>query len=781
MGRVRGFLSRSALRDPYKETLDASHSSVCVISVGRLGKSLLIPLLVCFAIGCDGAGTRRGDVFATLEDAKVQKRDTRLLRDLLAERSLAYRSTPRCRVQIDLRGDGISGHVVDPGKQRWSNVRRSDGGGTCQVLHGSGGHVVFELPRGDVPATHLLLRGMSEGFGEVELTLNGEYQGAVDFSETQFETVSIALRSEFVPGLSELIIKRSPLQEAQPRQAGLLLSRIAVGSEDCLESKGLTVWSPREGVFLPEGEAIHFRAFVPAEARIELAARSESGQGALEWGLQSDEEGSARHVELLSPRELATWWGDVDPKFADKAVVISLRARGGDVLVERARLVARRPALPIETPVELPRHLFVVVIDTLRRDHFTGRRAQAAPFAAALRRSSYVFERATAPDSWTKPAMASILSGLHPRRHGAVTHEAVLPADVTLLPEVLAASGWATAAFSTNGYISPRFGFDKGFGEFVSLSGQGRPERAAGAVDAVIDWLSGQRVDSPHMVYLHLVDPHAPYDPPDAFLCTRARAGCPRIPAKTTVELVRAASANKAVVDKESRRLLLRQYAAEVSYADSEVERLYDWLEARGWLRDAVFVLTSDHGEEFAEHGSYGHGQSLHGELTDVPLLVSVSTDVPVSAVIREPFSMVDLMPTLLDLLGVEAPEDIDGVSFFSSHRTPAAWGGAVFSESLSKARVAVTKGRFKLMLDDLFYDLYDLADDPAEVRDVAQRYPIAFGALRDAMASFHNAHPIRAAELTATGGGGGNQTTGSEVVLDEETLGRLRALGYVD
>lgn len=743
------------------------------------GKCKILTGVVLFCIGC--AGATQG-YLKTLDDPARVKTHDGVVRDLFAEPHLTYRSTPRCRARIDLGGEKLSGYVIDSGNQRWSIVSRGDGGGFCHRLHGDEGHFVVEIPDEAERPTHLLLRGMSQGFDDLEPVLNGVTLETVDFSENEFETVAIPLRDTPVRALNELVLKRSAMKEAEKKPFGLLLSEIALGFDDCLEAHESTVWSPNKGVLLDEGESIHFRAFVPDEAGLELVARSESGQGALELSFESDE-GDKERQKVLFASDDATSRIDVASRFWERATALSLSARGGGVFVDSARLVSRRPGKVIEEPPPFPRHLFVVLVDTLRRDHIGAVGAFETPFAEDLRRASYVFERATAADSWTKPAVATILSGLYPRRHGAVTHEAALPADVTLLPQVLAQSGWATAAFSTNGYISPRFGFGKGFDEFRSLGDQeGRPERAAGAVDAVIDWLSGEDAERPHMVYLHLVDPHVPYDPPDEFLCPNAPNDCRRrLPPKVTMELVKAGSASENVVDEKSHRLLKRQYAAEVSYADNEIERLYRWLEAHGWLDDAVFVLTSDHGEEFAEHGFYGHGQSLHGELTDVPLFVSVSSDAPVSEVVREPFSMVDLMPTLLDLLGADAPDDIDGVSFFSPKRSGAAYAAAVLSESPSKARVAALSGRFKLIISDFSYKLYDLARDPGETEDVSQRYPIAFGALRDAVASFYNAHPSRAVESAAPAEGAKGGASENKTVLDGETLERLRALGYVD
>jgi len=316
-------------------------------------------------------------------------------------------------------------------------------------------------------------------------------------------------------------------------------------------------------------------------------------------------------------------------------------------------------------------------VDTLRADAvgYSGAPGAAAtPVLDALARESAVFTRCRAPCSWTKPSTASLLTGLYPSQHGAVDFESLLPGEAVTLAEVLRAAGWRTAAFSDNPFVSPEFGFGQGFESFsgrhpsplargtllLQAFAQVRLRIAGGAafsfgpgVDLGADRILGDGVDfllrqgdaRPAFAYCHLIEPHYPYTPPPPFDGGRPRVDPPHssgiLPFDSFPDVPAAEAAT-----------MRANYLGEVSAADAAIGRAVERLRKAGTLDRTLLVVTSDHGEEFHEHGGWTHGQSLYEELVRVPLLLR-GPGVPAGRTCNGLASLVDVAPTILELARV--------------------------------------------------------------------------------------------------------------------------------
>jgi choline-sulfatase len=356
------------------------------------------------------------------------------------------------------------------------------------------------------------------------------------------------------------------------------------------------------------------------------------------------------------------------------AVALALAPLGG-------REDGPTPVARLERP-GLPPDIVLVCIDTWRWDAvgWSGEPDPSpTPALDALAATGTIFHGCRAPSSWTKPSTASLLTGLYPTQHGALDFESVLPAAAESLPEILRAAGYRTAAFADNPFLSPEYGFAQGFDAFTGRAvspllrgtllgraalqalaeapghadhsfGPGKDIGAERLVDGALEFLRAAPAAKPSFAYLHLIEPHFPYTPPPPHDGGRPRVDPPPasgiLPFDTFEDL-----------PPDRRETLLRNYLGEVRAADDALGRLFAALRDAGRLARTLVVVTSDHGEEFHDHGGWTHGQSLHDELVRVPLLVVPPAGGPgagrrVDAVV----SLVDVAPTILDLAGVATP-----------------------------------------------------------------------------------------------------------------------------
>ena len=295
----------------------------------------------------------------------------------------------------------------------------------------------------------------------------------------------------------------------------------------------------------------------------------------------------------------------------------------------------------------------VYLVDTLRADHTTpyGYARDTTPALMAFSKDAVVFDQAISAASWTKPAVASLMTSLLPGRHRAVQLRDSLDPGLVTLAEMVQARGFATGAAVANSVIySAGTNFDQGFDFFAGLHGAGnRPSKVVEAgpvVDAGLRWLDERR-GFPDFLYVHTMDPHVPYTPPPPFdqryepHPTPDHAGQdPRFDFKEPLD----------------RDRLIAQYDGEIAYGDQEFGRFVQELKKRGLYDRALIVFMADHGEEFEDHGKWLHGRSVFDELVRVPLLVKFPGQKDGGRRITQQVQTVDLLPTILEHFGLPVP-----------------------------------------------------------------------------------------------------------------------------
>jgi arylsulfatase A-like enzyme len=301
--------------------------------------------------------------------------------------------------------------------------------------------------------------------------------------------------------------------------------------------------------------------------------------------------------------------------------------------------------------------IVLVVIDTLRADHLSlyGHSRLTSPNLDAIGRDGVWFSRAYAHSGWTLPSFSSLFSGLLPHQHGVGRDRTNihlfgrLRPEVQTLAELLADGGYRTAAVMNNTFLAPEFGLSQGFESYLWQGASNQDFRSAkDTVDEGMAWLD--TAEQPAFLVLHFMEPHANYDPREAVRHRFTKAGEAPVPVPFTYQ----DGQREEPYSELDIEYLKALYDEEILDADLGVGHLVQSLRDRNSFDQTVLVVTSDHGEEFWDHGRFEHGQNLHSELTRVPLvmhgpgLMGGEVDVVVEHL--------DLFETLLELGGMESP-----------------------------------------------------------------------------------------------------------------------------
>jgi arylsulfatase A-like enzyme len=455
-----------------------------------------------------------------------------------------------------------------------------------------------------------------------------------------------------------------------------------------------------------------------------------------------------------------------------------------------------------------PPNIILIVIDTLRADHLGayGYPRSTSPLLDALAARGTLFTNATAPSSWTRPAMASLFTSRPPSEHGAFSSRRALDASVATLAELLRAGGYRTIGVSGNfPHVNEQSGLDRGFDHFVSLAMPARgaddtlmrltlregtrpaPLRAptASEVNARVIEALPDADERPFFLYVHYMDPHSGYLAPAAHreqfrrsTLTKPTADGGDPPAATSDYLVDLAAGRRPFGPDERARLI-DLYDAEISYVDAEVGRLLEELFRRGHGSGAVVVALSDHGEEFLDHGGWFHGLTLHREVLRVPLLIEDGTGRMPPGIDERPVDLLDVPTTLLSLAGLDPAPGMRGRRLDAQERLEVgARVAELHPDALREARagalrhrLALTAWPWKAVVDPSgVVVLFQLEDDPGELRPVAASDPSVPAAL--VARARELADSLRADPDASPG-------PGEETPLGPEEREALRALGY--
>ncbi len=326
-------------------------------------------------------------------------------------------------------------------------------------------------------------------------------------------------------------------------------------------------------------------------------------------------------------------------------------------LTSAAIAISLRPAkMPLRREPQSGRpDTFIFVVDALRADHVgcLGYERPTTPNLDAFARDAVLFANAQTPSTWTRPAIASMLTGAAALRHQVLTHDDALPPTLPVLPASLHAEGYRTIAVQTNGNAGPSFGFQRGFDVFRLAA----PDRATGA------WANGQLrgllTDGPIFAYIHIIEPHSPYAPSRdgrARFDSGARGKCDG----SVASLTKAKRMWPRLNDQDIKHLI-DLYDGEVWDADRAVGDFLAILKKAGRYESSLIIVTADHGEAFAEHKTLEHGRTLNAEEMHIPLIVRFPGGRHSGRRVEAPASLLDVMPTVLTEAGIRPDNSLTG------------------------------------------------------------------------------------------------------------------------
>jgi arylsulfatase A-like enzyme len=426
-------------------------------------------------------------------------------------------------------------------------------------------------------------------------------------------------------------------------------------------------------------------------------------------------------------------------------------------------------------------NVLVILVDTLGAQHvgaFMNPSMNHTPQMDALAARGVVFRRAYATSPWTQPSVASVFTGALPSRHGMRAIGDPIRPDVETLAERLGARGFRTGALVSNFLLRPEFGLERGFSSYQSPGYLGPKTITSDDVTSrAIAWLD-DHVDSRFFLFVHYFDPHYSYRHHPRFDRTSDYAG-DLTPDMDIWELRR----RRRDLTPEDIDYLVGLHHEEIAFTDSQIGRLLDHLEALGKSTDTLVVLTADHGEEFMRHGWIGHTRTLYEELLHVPMIVAWPGVIEPGE-ITAPVSLVDIMPTILELDGDPVRRPVwEGRSLVPllSGGDPLAPTRRIFAEVSFLAGLEDPQRREKIafktslvwrrhkVIHDLLSDaweLYDLEDDPEELRNLIDQHP-------------ERAELVGALDVWEADHLGA--ATNDSDRIDEDSIEKLRSLGYLE
>jgi arylsulfatase A-like enzyme len=493
------------------------------------------------------------------------------------------------------------------------------------------------------------------------------------------------------------------------------------------------------------------------------------------------------------------------------------------------------PAPPTRPAAASPRNVILISLDTLRADHLGlyGYDRFTSPMLDAMAAQGVVFEDASTVAPWTLPSHASMLTGRSPKSHRVTSLKTKLPMGMPTLASMLAAKGFDTAAVVSSEWLKQEaYNVTKDFEHYQWVkTNPWRRNPSTWVTDQAMEWLREARQDSKRLfLFVHYYDLHTNYssqpayeklfvtpysgeadgsgrqmsranwgvltetclEKPNLKLCEeleKQREGDTqeRDEGETTIE-----AGPPIHFDADDLAHIQNLYDAGVRQLDTELGRFFALLRMEDFLDDTLLVITSDHGEEFMEHGHVEHFLSLHPQEVIRVLLLLRGPGVPKNVRISAPVSIVDIAPTILAQLDIDAPKPVEGMDLGplwmardDAERTKVqrrlqnrllymeAGGGLSFEEPFNEAIPLVVRavrgGGFKLRYESKgeTYKLFDLAADPGEQIDVSADHPMIAKRLRDAMERrYRDSTPVPSPE--------------DRVEPDEADLERLRELGYV-
>ncbi len=571
----------------------------------------------------------------------------------------------------------------------------------------------------------------------------------------------------------------------------------------------------RESIVTRASDSVSFDLDLPERPWLDLALGiTDEGEATFRVEIEAADAKIARQIllerTLTRPNQWVPSPVDLD-RFAGQTVQLFLVLESERPEMTgfwgTAAIRSRRAART--APDEPPQGMIFIVADTLRADHLSawGYERTTAPFLMDAASRGALFRNAVAQATWTKVSVPSIVTSLYPTTHGVSEVEDRLPDEATTMAEIFRDAGYATLGLTSIPLVGQFSNLQQGYEElheYGSLTRSSNAKTAREYVDRLLPWLELHR-DVPFFVFLHIADPHGPYQayepydtqwgaPGDAETYARQKRDVQPFIEDSILSQSsmprRAELEAAAVAPEEFLRYETDAYDGSIRAMDVELSRIFEQLRQLKLEHRTLVVFTSDHGTEFLDHDWHFHGHTLYGELSRVPLFFWGPSFVPPGTVLEETVQSIDIMPTVLELSRLPIPSAAQGVSlwplFEPAGRDLWTERPAISEKPLMRGKHSVVErnyqslsiidGRWKLIRNEPApshrrqFELYDHVSDPLDLVDVASVHPDEVERLAAALERWERS--ALASRL------GKDSETGAE--LEPAELERLRSLGYL-
>lgn len=420
-------------------------------------------------------------------------------------------------------------------------------------------------------------------------------------------------------------------------------------------------------------------------------------------------------------------------------------------------------------------NIVLITIDALRADHLScyGYHRKTTPYIDEIAKSSILFTNAIAPSSWTAPSMASLFTSLYPTNHG-VTHgffkegkvfkQEVFSKRITTLTEILKKHGYTTFGIAANLHLNPDLGFARGF-DYYSCPGF---EESGVVNKIVLSWKDKIKNSSKYFLWIHYIDPHWFYFAREPWIKEYDPnfKGMPKWTSRLPLEIIQ-----NALEIKQNTPIfnsLIALYDSEINYVDHNLKILIDQLQL---LNNSILIITSDHGEDFLEHKTLGHGKTLYAESINIPLIIRIPQKMN-KKVINRQVSLLDLMPTILSFLEISYSKNMLGLPLLTPNGEEKKITDRFLFTELEKGdnkAKSVLTGDWQYISNykEKREELYNRRQDPKECINLAGERPSLAKNLKDQLSQWMNStHKYPTKKI--------------KIIPSPEMKEKLESLGYI-
>ena len=434
-----------------------------------------------------------------------------------------------------------------------------------------------------------------------------------------------------------------------------------------------------------------------------------------------------------------------------------------------------------------------IIVDTVHAKHMGAYTSglKNSPNIDKLAKTGVFFEKAYAVSSWTKPSVASLISGVMPSEHRVTGVRDSLVPDFKTVGEFFKEAGYITAGYASHIYLNESSGFSQGIDEYEQINQSKGLHTAVTShliTDKAINWLNKKDFNKSKknfFLFLHYFDPHFRYMPHAEFNYTGAYKG--NLQPSMSIKALFKTLPKFTTADVQ---YLVDLYRGEIAYTDFQIGRLIDFLTKSGLLNNTLLVLTSDHGEEFLEHGALSHTRTLYDEILHIPLMIHFPNRLK-AARISTPVTQLDILPTLLDLaLNKTNPINGGAISLVPLMSNPSisvperdlfsevSYSSSQNSKKIAPDLISVRSGKYKLIRNMIgkSWKLYNLEADPREKKNLAYKQKEVLDTLAPKLRSLADLHKQERIAKE-------NELPSSEKtpeLFNKEEIKSLKSLGYL-